>query len=157
MKGLEPGRASVSLIRPWLLPGLTAREWEEKGWLHTAQSARKPPNGRANAGQVIWRLGCIKALYKGLKDLRCFTYSVCAFYTTWHWAAQVSFNQYGRAIKNVVSTGVWRFVWLRRKGGLFYGEGGSWRLVRRRAREIIRDALHARTHIIIRGVKGVTL
>ncbi len=78
-KGLKPGSASVSLIRPWLLPGLTAREWEEKGWLHTAQSARKPPNGRANAGQVIWRLGCIKAIYKGLKDLRCFTHSVCAF------------------------------------------------------------------------------
>lgn len=75
----KPGRASVSLIRPWLLPGLTTREWKERGWLHTAQPARKPPSGRANAGQVIWRLGCIKAIYKRLKDLRCFTHSVCAF------------------------------------------------------------------------------
>lgn len=76
VKVLEP---CVSLTRPWLLPGLTAGEWEEKGWLHAAQSARKPPNGRANAGQVIWRLGCIKAIYKGLKDLRRCTHWVLHF------------------------------------------------------------------------------
>lgn len=69
----------VSLIRPWLLPGLTGREREERSWLHTTHSARKPGNGRANAGQVIWRLGCIKAIYKRLKDLRRFTHWVCTF------------------------------------------------------------------------------
>lgn len=109
-ESLKPGRASVPLIRPWLLPGLTAREWEEKGWLHTAQSARKPPNSRANTGQVIWRLKCIKAIYKGLKDLRLLHPFGLHFYTTWHRAAQFSLNQYERVIKNVAFTGVWLFV-----------------------------------------------
>lgn len=120
-EGLKPGSASVSLIRPWLLPGLTAREWEEKGWLHTAQSARKPPNGRANAGQVIWRLGCIKAIYKGLKDLRCFTHSVCAFIRPGTGLLSfLSINTKG-VIKNVAFTGVWLFCLVAEERRFFYG------------------------------------
>lgn len=143
-EGLKPGSASVSLIRPWLLPGLTAREWEEKGWLHTAQSARKPPNGRANAGQVIWRLGCIKAIYKGLKDLRCFTHSVCAFIRPGTGLLSfLSINTKG-VIKNVAFTGVWLFCLVAEERRFFMG--GSWRLVWRQTHEIIWDPLHCVRH-----------
>jgi len=71
-------QASVLLIMPWLLPGLTAREWEERGWVRNIQSSRKFPNAEANTGQVIWRLGCIKAIYKRQRDLWCFC-TVCSF------------------------------------------------------------------------------
>lgn len=97
---------------------MTAREWEEKGWLHTAQSARKPPNGRANAGQVIWRLRCIKAIYKGLKALRCLTHLVCAVIRPGTGLPRFSdpLNQYEGAIKNAAFRGVFAFfVLLQRK------------------------------------------
>lgn len=110
----------MSLIRPWLLPGLTAGEWEEKGWLHTAQSARKAPNGRANTGQVIWRLGCIKALYKGLKGFMLPHLFGRCFYTTWQQAAHFSLKSIRKASKECCLHGCLAFVWLQGRDG-FYG------------------------------------
>lgn len=57
-------KSNAFQIRLWLLPGLTAREWEEKSRLRPTQPSRKHPSSQANLGQVIWRLRGIKAIYQ---------------------------------------------------------------------------------------------
>ena len=86
----------------------------------------RPLSGKAKAGQVIWRLGCIKAIYKSLKGFTPLHHTLCSFIQpgTGLSGSSDPLNQRERLIKKVAFTAF--VVVVEGKGALLRVAADAW-------------------------------